>query len=30
VDSLEGGGGICFVEGIELRPRGGGGSRGGH
>ena len=30
VDGLEGGGGICFIEGIEFRPRGGGGSRGRH
>ena len=30
VDGLEGGGSVCFVEGVELGPRGGGGSRGGH
>jgi hypothetical protein len=30
LDSLEGGGGVRFVEGVEFRPRGGGGSRGRH
>ena len=30
VDSLEGGGGVRFVESVEFGPRGGGGSRGGH
>ena len=30
VDGLEGGGGVCFVEGVEFGPEGGGGSGGGY
>jgi hypothetical protein len=30
LDCLVGGGGILFVKSIEFRPRGGGGSGGGH
>jgi hypothetical protein len=30
VDSLKGGGSVCFVEGVEFGPRGSGGSGGRH